>query len=103
MERLGQLRDSVQRLGRTVLPSFPEGAAITLGALVDLDQEDGQPVTCFVAAYGAGIPLKLDGRSVLVVTPQSPLGRALVGRTEGEVIVVDTAQGPKDYEVTAVR
>jgi transcription elongation GreA/GreB family factor len=102
MERVAQLRDSVQRLSRTVLPSFPEGAPIGLGALVDLDQ-DGQPLTCFVAAFGAGVPLQLNGKAVLVVTPQSPLGRALAGRTEGEVVFVDTAQGPKEYEITAVR
>jgi transcription elongation GreA/GreB family factor len=101
MERVNQLRDAIQRLNRTILPRFTEGAVISLGALVELGQEE-QMLLCFLSAFGAGLPLNLEGRNVQVVTPQSPLGRALVGRTAGESIVVDTAFGPKDYDIVSV-
>ena len=36
----------------------------------------------------------------IVETPPSPIGRAIVGRTEGDEIKVVTPNGPRRFEIT---
>jgi transcription elongation factor GreA len=40
---------------------------------------------------------------VVVVTPEAPLGRALVGKTPGDVAEVKAAGGTREYEIVSVR
>jgi transcription elongation GreA/GreB family factor len=67
-----------------------EGKAIQASAIVILEDEDEGKTTFFVAPFGGGttLPLADEGTSagLQVVTPQSPLGRALLGRMQGDVI-----------------
>jgi transcription elongation GreA/GreB family factor len=55
---------------------FAPGAPIALGALVTVD-DDGEPRRLFIAPHGGGSVL---AGGVQVVTPGSPLGRALLGK-----------------------
>ena len=41
-------------------------------------------------------------RSVLVITPASPLGDAVLGKQVGEVVEVETRGGVREYEVLAI-
>lgn len=63
-----------------------EGKAIQASAIVVLEDDDEAKTTFFVAPFGGGTTIAAGGTSAQVVTPQSPLGRALLGRMEGEVI-----------------
>ncbi len=66
-----------------------KGALIGLGALVEVEDGDAGK-TLFVAPAGAGEELTgPDGDGFLhVVTPGSPLGKAIVGRKVGDVVEV---------------
>ena len=55
---------------------FASDAVIALGALVSVD-DDGQIRRFLLAAHGGGVSLPGD---ISVVTPTSPIGRALLGR-----------------------
>jgi transcription elongation GreA/GreB family factor len=59
------------------LRAFDAGAPAALGALVSVD-EDGHERHFFLAPHGGGA--QLAGGAVQVVTPESPLGRALLGK-----------------------
>jgi transcription elongation GreA/GreB family factor len=63
-----------------------EGKAIQASAVVTLEDEDDSKTTFFVAPFGGGTVLSVLGTSAQVVTPQSPLGQALLGRSQGDVI-----------------
>jgi transcription elongation GreA/GreB family factor len=41
-------------------------------------------------------------REVLVITPQSPLGEQLLGRKQGDVLILKLADAQNQYQVTAV-
>jgi transcription elongation GreA/GreB family factor len=67
------------------LPDFGPGDAIALGAVVELAA--GERRTWYLLGPRAGgMELQLDGRPILVLTPQSPLGRQLLGRRVGDVV-----------------
>jgi transcription elongation GreA/GreB family factor len=73
------------------------GGPVALGSLV-IAEEDGHEAAFFVAPARGGT--KLSG-GVQVVTPSSPLGRALIGKREGDDIEVKLAQ--KTREIALVR
>lgn len=64
------------------LAAFPADAPIALGALVEAGDQ-----WYLIGPRSGGLEVKLpDGRTVLVITPASPLGRQLMGRRVGEMV-----------------
>jgi transcription elongation GreA/GreB family factor len=49
-----------------------------------------------------GTELEFDGREILVITPQSPLGSQLVGKKQGERLQLTIAGSKNQYRVLAV-
>ncbi len=69
------------------LPDFGPADPIALGALVELETGTTKKRSWyFVGPRAGGLELILDAQAVLVVTPQSPLGRQLIGRRAGDTV-----------------
>ena len=69
------------------------------GALLRVD-DDGATRTLYLAPHGGGTGLA--GGAVQVVTPTSPLGRALLGREAGDVCEAEVSGRVREVEVLAV-
>ena len=67
------------------LPAFAVGEAIALGAVAEIEAGSGR-THYFVGPRAGGMELNVEGRRILVLTPQSPLGRQLIGKRVGDVI-----------------
>jgi transcription elongation GreA/GreB family factor len=84
---------------------LPKGARIAIGALVEVEGDDDTGgKTLFLAPVGGGLELEGPGGDGFfqVVTPISPLGRALLGKRVGEVAEVMVAGELREYEITWV-
>jgi transcription elongation GreA/GreB family factor len=79
-QRVEQLRTELADVLALKPRAFPDGAPIALGALVTVE-EDARKRKLFIAPARGGTELQGD---VQVVTPTSPLGRALIGKHAGE-------------------
>jgi transcription elongation GreA/GreB family factor len=97
-KRIEELRTGIAALEGMRMGAFPEGAAVALGAVVELSEETGD-TTVLVAPCGGGS--KLANGAVQVVTPQSPLGRGLLGKRQGDECEV--AVGGKTRQLAVVR
>lgn len=80
------------------LQRFREDAAIRLTALVVLETGDGARKAVFIGPEAGGLKVESGGMEVIVITPNSPLGRGLLGKVAGDRVAV----GPTDYEVAEV-
>ena len=113
MEYAGLARGQKDRAARTaaevtVLETFrprplPARAPIALGAIVEV--EDGsQGRTFFLAPVGAGVELSGPGGDgfLSVVTPASPVGKAVMGRRVGDTIEVVVKGEPLEWAITFV-
>jgi len=81
------------------------GAPIGLGALVEIEEsETGAGRTFLLAPVGAGIHLTgPDGDGFLsVVTPASPIGRAVIGRRAGDVVDVTIEGEAREWTIAWV-
>lgn len=92
----------------SVLASFrptrlPAKAPIELGAIVEVEDE-ALGRTFFLAPVGAGIELSGPGGDgfLSVVTPISPIGKAVLGRRLGESVEVMVQGEPREWTITFV-
>ncbi len=95
----------IDSLGRFRPLPLAAAAAIELGALVEVEDEDsGEGRTFFLAPVGAGIALTgPDGDGHLsVVTPASPIGKAVLGRKVGAVVDITVEGAERAWRVTWV-
>jgi transcription elongation GreA/GreB family factor len=84
-------------------PRLAENARVAVGAVVEVeDGEEGR--TFFLAPVGAGVELTGPGGDgfLSVVTPASPIGRAVLGRRVGETFEVDVRGEPREWRITYV-
>ena len=74
-----------------------DDGAITVGTVATVVDEDGDELEFFVAPAENKVP------GVLLASPDSPLGAALMGAAEGDTVTYEAPGGTFSYEVKAVR
>jgi len=80
-----ELQASIALYQGLALPVFSPQQPISLGAVVTLDNA-GRKTRYFLGPRSGGIEVRFDGADIIVLTPQSPLGRLLVGRRVGDTV-----------------
>ena len=88
----GEIEEGIKIISALALPEFAAGAPSALGALIEVADARGEISCYFLAPRAGGLELATDGRNVLVVTPQSPLGRQLLGRHAGDSVQLPGAK-----------
>jgi transcription elongation GreA/GreB family factor len=84
--RAQEIRAAVETLRSFRPRPLAERARVELGALVEVEDEEGRGQTLFLAPAGAGEELVGPGGDgfFTVVTPSSPIGGAVLGKRCGE-------------------
>ncbi len=93
VRRIRAEMNHLERFRRAPQPRFTPKSAIGLGAIVDLSTEDDEGAaerSFVVLPVGAGTELSGPGGDGLisVLTPASPIGKALMGKRKGEGVDV---------------
>ena len=93
-----QIADIEDRLSRAMVidPTTLSGDKVVFGATVHLLDEDDKPVTYQIVGQ-----TEADAK-VGRISYNSPLGRALIGRTIGEEVEVTTPSGDRYYSIEKV-
>ncbi|HEY4242540.1 MAG TPA: GreA/GreB family elongation factor [Kofleriaceae bacterium] len=84
---------------------LPETARIGVGAIVEVEDTDsGEGRTFFLAPVGAGVTLVGPGGDghLSVVTPVSPIGRAVIGKTSGDTVDITVEGDAREWQITYV-
>ena len=84
-------------------PRLPKRAPIGPGAIVEVETDDAGR-TFFIAPAGAGTELTGPGGDgfLSVVTPTSPIGRAVLGCRQGDVVEIVAAGQKREWTITYV-
>ena len=80
---------------------FNAGEPVDIGALVELEH-DTKRIYYFIGPRAGGMEVKMKNRTVLVITPQSPLGEQLQGKIEGDSIEISLAGTRSQYRVIKI-
>ncbi len=81
-----EIEESITIISALALPDFAAGSPVALGALAEVRNSRGTSDWYFLCPRAGGLEVQLENRTVLVVTPQSPLGRQLLGRRVGDAV-----------------
>lgn len=79
-----------------------EDNEITMTALVTLEAEDGTTKAVFIGPLEGGLKIATAGAEIVVITPGSPLGQELLGKTIGDTICMGIGANRTDYEIIEV-
>jgi transcription elongation GreA/GreB family factor len=86
--RVEELRTGLAAVEKMCARAWGEDEVIASGALVIVEDDDGEEHRYLIAPAGGGTQL---AGGVQVVTPKSPLGRALCGKRAGDEVEVAIA------------
>ena len=98
--RAQELKRALEAYKQLTLLPFEDDSPIRLTALVSLAGDDGVTRTVFIGPLEGGMKVTVGQSEVVVITPASPLGRSLIGKTAGDVVA--TGANGKRSEIVAV-
>jgi transcription elongation GreA/GreB family factor len=73
----------------------------TLGSLILLEFGGAQQWHFLSPTYG-GSSLEVDGKSVLIISPSSPIGSEALGLEEGDSFEIDTPKMTREYQILQI-
>ena len=84
------------------LREYSANDVVCPSALVELDLR-GRHAFYLVVPTGGGLVMKIEGQPVQVITPNSPLGAALMGKRVGESVSLTVQGTTRDYRVVGMQ
>ena len=97
--RVEEMREGLAAAKAMVVRAFALGEPVAVGALVATEQH-GATTVLLLAPSGGGT--RLATGAVQVVTPQSPLGRALLGKRAGDEFELAVAGRSREIAILSV-
>jgi transcription elongation GreA/GreB family factor len=80
-----QLKEAISVYQTLDLRAFETHEPIALSAVVSLGQRGSEDLY-FIGPRDGGFTVNLEGREVMVITPHSPIGQILLGKTVGLIV-----------------
>ena len=99
--RAEQIRRTIDIYRQMGLQTFSEQTPIRLSALVLLEDEAGRQRQVFLGPAAGGLKLEHQGQEIMLITPESPLGRQLLGAQAGDSFELEGAAA-REYEIISV-
>ena len=84
--RAQEIRIALESYRTIQMQPFNDETPVRLTALVTLEDEDGSQRKFFLGPYAGGLKVSLDASEIMVITPQSPLGRNMLGKLTGDEV-----------------
>ncbi len=97
--RAQEIRQALEHYRQLTLRPFDHTTPIRLTALVTIEADDGSCRQLFLGPDAGGLKLTVGGVEVVVITPESPLGRALLGKGCGDEIHIGSGRDRKVFTV----
>lgn len=96
-----ELETAIMRCQNMELHAFEADEPIGIGALVELESDSGKDLYFLIPTAG-GVEIEDQDRSIQVITPQSPIGKQLVGQQAGGTVSLETATLPRKLAIISV-
>lgn len=101
-KRLAELTQEIETCKNLILENFNNTKTIDLSALVTLEDEDQNSKILFLCPVAGGVKIHFQGNTISVVTPESPFGQNLIGKSVGDVFEMQMASQKREYEILKI-
>jgi len=100
--RAQDIRRALDTYKAMVLRFFDDETPIRLTALVSLEDGNGNGRKIFLGPEAGGLKLIDGDAEYIVITPESPLGKALLGKVCDDEVCVGQGEGQKVFTIVDV-
>jgi transcription elongation GreA/GreB family factor len=102
--RAQEIRRALETYKQLTPQNYDDNSTIGLTALVSLSGDDDTTRKVFVGPLEGGMKVidRVTGAEIVVITPASPLGRDLIGRTTGDLVKIGVSSGSIEFEIVEV-
>ena len=100
-QQAAEVMQAIQRYDTLPLRPFSAQDSIDVAALVELELGNKRTLY-FIGPLAGGVEVSCEGRSVLVITPQSPMGRQIVGQKLGCQLKIRIGQSSENCHIAYV-
>ena len=80
---------------------YTQADPIVPGALICLELNE-KPSLYFLVTHGGGTLIEVNSQAIQLITPQSPLGDALLGKKQGDCVEIESRSGTREYQILSV-
>lgn len=91
--RVQEIRQALAKYEVLKLMSFDEKSPIALSALVQLSKDAAENHWFFIGPAAGGFRTKIDEKHYTVITPQSPMGQAMLGKYLEDDVIISFGHG----------
>ena len=97
-----QLFESIQ------LRDFGPETPIDVGAVIELESRtgalggDGERSFYFIGKKAGGTEVVHGNKTIIVITPESPLGREVMGKRQGDLATMSVSSPKRSYQIATV-
>ncbi|MCF3651911.1 transcription elongation factor [Synoicihabitans lomoniglobus] len=95
-----ELADAIRLYRSLELPATPPPAALKIGSVFTIERLGG-PLHGLIGPRAGGTDFTVDDTTYTVITPSSPLGRAVLGRKAGDTVYLVQRGKPQPHRITA--
>ena len=92
---------AIGKFEKLVLKDFSASSAIDLSAIVEVETR-GERSFFFIGPCKGGLEVQQNGKELLILTPQAPLGQQLIGRKTGDSFKWGDGPAAAEYRIVSV-
>ena len=97
--RVEEIRQALKNCRAMPLAPYDAASGIQIGALIQLEAENGSAQWLFLAPDAAGLKLEHGAQTVTVITPRAPLGAALLGKQLDDEVQINVGGAVQVFSV----
>jgi transcription elongation GreA/GreB family factor len=99
--QFAEVETAIEEFKKLPIRKFGSTDLIDLGAIVEI-QQGREQTFYFIGPKAGGTEVVHEKKEVLVITPQSPLGEQLMGRKQGDVLLLNIGGQKNQYKILLV-
>jgi transcription elongation GreA/GreB family factor len=101
-KRATEIQESIKKLTQLKVNDFDKATPIQITALVEVQVNDETRKWLFLLPYAGGVQIEFEGQSVQTLSPESPLGKKLIGSSVNDLIELKVGKSNNEYEILNV-
>ncbi len=100
--RIEELQQAITLYQHFKRPEFSPGSSIQLGALLSLEDDAGEQCRLLIGPAAGGLSLETDQGKVQVITPNTPLGQVLIGKSVDDEVELRLTQRQQHFTIVSL-
>jgi len=100
--RVEELTHALESFKMLPIKTLKKNSPVQLGALVTVKAADKTLKKLFICSAGGGETVIADGEEISIITPLSPLGKAILGKLAGDTFSIKIGPDTISYTVQSI-